>query len=134
MAIQRSDAVRNAMLDAIGTAIGTSPRIDIRSGVPPVSTSAPDRGALLARFALGVDWIAAASSGSASLASLPISTEALASGIAGHYRITNAAGTTVHMQGTASSAAGADLVLSNSNIVTGMTVRIVTWSITDSNG
>ena len=39
MAVQLSVAVRNAMLDAIETAIGTSAVLKIRTGAPPASVA-----------------------------------------------------------------------------------------------
>ncbi len=64
MALQLSAAVRNAMLDAIETTIGTSAVMKIRTGAPPASVATADSGTVLATLTLPSDWMAAASSGS----------------------------------------------------------------------
>ena len=47
MALQFSDAVRNAILNAIETTIGTSARVKIRSGAAPANVAAADSGTVL---------------------------------------------------------------------------------------
>jgi hypothetical protein len=64
MALQLSVAVRNAMLDAIETTIGTSAVLKIRTGAAPASVATADSGTVLASLTLPSDWLAAASSGS----------------------------------------------------------------------
>ena len=64
MALQLSAAVRNAMLDAIETTIGTSAVLKIRTGAAPASVATADSGTVLATLTLPSDWMAAASSGS----------------------------------------------------------------------
>jgi hypothetical protein len=48
MALQLSVAVRNAMLDAIESTIGTSAVLKIRTGAPPASVATADSGTVLA--------------------------------------------------------------------------------------
>lgn len=93
-----SVACRNAMLNAIVATIGASPVIQIRTGSAPTVES-EDTGSLLASFALGSTWAAAAQSGSVQLTGLPITTQALASGTASHFRLKASNGTT-HASGT----------------------------------
>jgi hypothetical protein len=59
MALQLSVAVRNAMLDAIETAIGTSAVLKIRTGAAPASVATADSGTVLATLTLPSDWLAA---------------------------------------------------------------------------
>ena len=68
MAIQLSVAVRNARLDAIETAIGTSAVLKIRSGAAPANCAAADAGTVLGSITCPVDWAGAAGSGAKSLA------------------------------------------------------------------
>jgi hypothetical protein len=64
MALQFSDTVRNARLDAIETAIGVSAVLKIRTGAAPANCAAADTGTVLATLSLPSDWMAAASGGS----------------------------------------------------------------------
>jgi hypothetical protein len=131
MAIQFSTAVRNARLDQVETTIGTSPKLQIRTGAPPADCSAADSGTLLVEITLPSDWMAAASSGSKSKLGTWSAT-ASASGTAGHFRIKDSAGTTCHMQGTVATS-GADLNLDNTSINSGQTVTVNTFTLTDAN-
>ncbi len=56
MALQFSAAVRNALLDAIETAVGTSAVLKIRSGAAPASVATADSGTVLATLNLPWDW------------------------------------------------------------------------------
>lgn len=67
MPFQFSTAARNASLDAIETAIGTSPILRIRSGAAPANCAAARTGTVLATMNLPADWLAAAASGSKGL-------------------------------------------------------------------
>ena len=66
MAMQFSTTVRNARLDAIETAVGTSAVLKIRTGSAPANCATADSGSVLATLNLPSDWLAAASSGSKS--------------------------------------------------------------------
>lgn len=101
MALQLSVAVRNALLDAIETAAGASPTLEIRSGAPPANAAAADTGTLLASMALPADWMAAAASGAKALLGTWQDASADATGTAGHFRIKQ--GVTTHLQGTVGS-------------------------------
>ena len=67
MAFQFSTGARNASLDAIETAIGTSAILRIRSGTVPANCGTADSGTVLATMNLPTDWMAAASGGSKGL-------------------------------------------------------------------
>ncbi|TXH47565.1 MAG: hypothetical protein E6Q97_26915 [Desulfurellales bacterium] len=132
MAIQLSTSVRNGMLDAIETAIGTSAVVKIRTGAQPADCATADSGTVLVSYTLGSDWAAAASSGSKSFSSTPISGTASATGTAAHYRVYASDGTTCHMQGTVATSGG-DMTIDNTSITSGQSVNITSWSITGSN-
>ena len=124
MAIQYSDAVENASLDARETAIGASPTLEIRTGAAPANCAAADTGTLLATIALPADWMAAATARSKVKAGT-WSVAATGAGIAGHFRIKS--GATCHIQGPCTQgtvAVSGQLVLVNTNIAATQVVTI----------
>lgn len=132
MTVQRSTAVRNARLDAIETTIGTSAKVQIRTGAQPANCAAAASGTLLVEFALGSDWAAAASGGSKAFNSTPVIGTASGTGTAGHYRIVDSAGTTCHEQGSVTSTGGGgDVIIDNTSITSGQTVNITGWTVTE---
>jgi len=133
MGVQFSVAVRNARLDAIETAIGTSAKIEIRSGTQPSSCAASNTGSALVAYTLASDWASAAASGSKSFSGTPISGTASAGGTAGHFRVyTN--GNTCAWQGSiTATGGGGDMTVDNTSIASGQTVSITSWSVTDGN-
>lgn len=98
MGLQYSDTVRNAKLDAVETAIGTAPLLEIRTGPPPANCAAADIGTELVEMTLPSDWMAAAASASKAKAGTWSGT-AVAAGNAGHFRIKHSSGSPVHAQG-----------------------------------
>lgn len=100
MALQKSDAVRNAQLDAIETAIGASAVLKIRTGAAPATVATADSGTVLATLTLPSDWMAAASGGSKAKSGTWQDASADATGTAAHWRIYASDGTTAHLQGT----------------------------------
>ena len=84
MAIQLSTTVRNARLDAIETAVGTSAVLKIRTGAAPANVGTADSGTVLATVNLPSDWMAAASGGSKSLSGTWQDAAADAAGTAAH--------------------------------------------------
>lgn len=131
MAIQFSVTARNDRLNAIETAIGTSPTLEIRTGAAPANCAAADSGSVLATFTLPSDWLAAAASGAKAIAGGPWQdTSADATGTAAHFRVK--AGATCHLQGTVGQGSG-DLSLDNTSIVSGQTVSITAFTLTDGN-
>lgn len=132
MTIQLSTAVRNAMLDAIETAIGVSAILRVFTGAPPASCAVADSGVKLLEYALASDWAAAAAGGSKSLNGLPLSVNGLATGTAGYFRFEDSTGTTCHMQGTiTATGGGGDATMDNTSVVLGQAVQIPTWSWTE---
>ncbi|MEC7400144.1 MAG: hypothetical protein VYD00_09030, partial [Pseudomonadota bacterium] len=100
MAFQFSTTARNALLDAIETAIGAGAVLKIRSGAVPASVGTADSGTVLATLNLPSDWLANASGGSKAKSGTWEDTSADAAGTAGHFRIYASDGTTAHIQGT----------------------------------
>jgi hypothetical protein len=132
MAVQHSVAVRNARLDAIETAIGTSPTLELRSGAQPASCAAADSGTVLATIALPSDWAAAASAGSKVLSGTWQDLTADATGTFGHYRLKQ--GATCHEQGSVSGpGGGGDIVMDSATVTAGQQVSITTFTKTEGN-
>lgn len=129
MAIQYSDAVRNAQNDAWESTIGTAPTLEIRTGAQPANCAAADSGSLLATITLPSDWMGA-SSGGTKTKSGSWTVAASGTGTAGHYRIKQ--GATCHEQGSIGLGSG-DLSLDNTSITSGQNVTISTFSRTQGN-
>ena len=129
MAFQFSVAARNAAIDAIETAIGAAPTLEIRSGTIPANAATTDSGTLLASMTLPSDWMSAASNGSKSLLGTWSDTSADAAGTASYFRIKS--GATCHIQGTVSATGGGgDMTLDNTNIAAGQQISITAFTLT----
>lgn len=134
MAVQLSATVRNGMLDAIGTTIGVSAVLKIRTGAQPADVATADSGTVLATLSLPSDWMAAASSGSKAKSGTWQDASADATGTAAHFRIYASDGTTAHMQGTVTATGGGgDLTLDNTSIASGQSVTITSFTLTAAN-
>ena len=134
MAIQFSAAVRNARLDAIETAVGTSAVLKIRTGSAPANVATADSGTVLATLNLPSDWMSAASAGAKALTGTWQDSSADATGTAGHFRVYASDGTTAHIQGTVTATGGGgDLTLDSTSITSGQSVTITSFTFTDGN-
>lgn len=134
MALQLSTTVRNARLDAIETAIGTTPMMRIRSGAAPANCGTADSGTVLATLTLPSDWLAAAASGSKAKSGTWEDTSADATGTAGHFRIYDSAGTTCHIQGTVTATGGGgDLTVDSVSFTATQSFTITAFVLTDGN-
>lgn len=134
MALQYSVSVRNAQLDALETAVGTSAILRIRSGSVPASCATADSGTVLATINLPSDWMAAASSGSKAKSGTWEDTSADATGTAAHWRLYASDGTTCHAQGTiTATGGGGDMTLDNTSINSGQTVTVTSFMISAGN-
>lgn len=133
MAIQLSDAVRNARLDVIESTIGAATaRLKIRTLAQPANCAAADVGVVLADMTLTADWMATATGGTKAKAGTWQDASADAAGTAAHFRLYDSAGTVCGMQGSVGQGTG-DLSLDNSNIAAGQQVTINTFTLTDGN-
>ena len=131
MTIQLSGDVRDDKANQFEASIGTSPRLEIRSGPPPANPAASDSGVLLAEITLPSDWLNPASGGNGQISGLGLPWEQstpAAAGTAGHFRLKSSGGT-CHMQGTAGTSG--DLVLSSDDIVLGEPVRVTAFQLTE---
>jgi hypothetical protein len=128
MAFQFSTAARNASLDAIETAIGASPTLELRSGAAPANCAAADTGTLLASMALPADWSAAASGGAKNLLGTWQDLAADAAGTVGHFRLKQ--GATCHIQGSVTaSGGGGDMTIDNNVLAVGQQVTVISFTI-----
>lgn len=134
MSVQFSTTVRNAMLDAIETAIGTSAVLKIRTGAQPADCATADSGTVLATCSLPSDYLAAASSGSKAKSGTWEDASADATGTAAHWRLYASDGTTCHGQGTVTATGGGgDLTVDNTSFASGQAFTITSWSFTAGN-
>lgn len=134
MSLQYSVTVRNAQLDALETAIGTSAVLKIRTGSVPANCAAADSGTVLATCSLPSDWMAAASSGSKAKSGTWEDTSADATGTAAHFRLYASDGTTCHAQGTVTATGGGgDLTVDNTSFASGQAFTITGFTITAGN-
>jgi hypothetical protein len=134
MSFQFSPAARNAALDAIEAAVGTSPKLQLRSGALPASTATTDAGNLLVEIALPSDWLETAATGVKTIKGTWTGTGTASPGggtNAGHFRIKNTAGTITHLQGTITiTGGGGDMELDNPNIAQNQSVTVTTFTLT----
>lgn len=132
MTLQFSAAVRNARLDAVETAVGASPSLELRTGAPPANCAAADSGTVVATLALPADWLAGAAAGVKALAGSWQDLSADNPGTVGHFRIK--AGATTHLQGTVTATGGGgDMTLDNNVLAQGQQVNITSFNITEGN-
>ncbi len=134
MSIQFSVAVRNAELDAIETAIGTSAVLKIRTGAQPATCATADAGTVLATLSLPVNWLADATSGAKGILGTWEDTSADAPGTAAHFRIYASDGTTCGIQGTVTATGGGgNLTLDNVVIALAQDVTVTAFTLTGGN-
>jgi hypothetical protein len=133
VSLQYSMTVRNAKLDAVETAVGSSAVLKIRTGPPPANVAAADSGSVLATVSLPADWMDAASGGTKSKAGTWEDTSADADGTAAHFRIYASDGVTAHIQGTVGTS-GADMIVNTVSFNTGQAFTVDTFAIADNNG
>jgi hypothetical protein len=135
MAIQLSEAVRNARLDAIETTVGASAVLKLRTGAQPANVAAADSGTVVATLALPADWMAAAAAGTKAKSGTWEDPTADNAGTVAHYRIYASDGVTAHVQGSVTiTGGGGDMELDNNVVAAGQKVTITGYSLTDANG
>jgi len=134
MALQLSVAVRNARLDAIETATGTSAILKIRSGTVPATCATADAGTALATCSLVSDYMSAASAGSKAKLGTWEDTSADATGTAAHFRLYASDGSTCHAQGTVTvTGGGGDMTVDNTSFVATQAFTVTAFTLTDGN-
>jgi hypothetical protein len=136
MTIKYTSAIRNAMLDTITSAAGGSALLRIYDntapGRPANANTAVTTQVKLAELTCNATFAAAASGGVLTLNAIT-GANALASGTASWFRITNSAGTVVILDGDISTTLS-DLNLSTTTIVSGQPISITSFTITEGNG
>lgn len=134
MSLQLSVAVRNAILDAFETQIGTSAVLKIRTGSVPATCATADSGTVLASITCPSDWMSAASSGSKAKTGTWQDASADNTGTAAHWRLYASDGTTCGAQGTVTATGGGgDMTLDSTSITSGQVVTISTFTLTAAN-
>lgn len=134
MTLQYSVTVRNAKLDAVETAIGTSAVLKIRTGAPPADCATADSGTVLATLSLPSDWMAAASSGTKAKSGTWQDSSADNTGTAAHFRLYASDGTTVHAQGTVTATGGGgDMTVDSTSFTSGQSFTVTTFTLTAGN-
>jgi hypothetical protein len=134
MTLQLSTTVRNAQLDAIETAIGTSAILKIRTGAPPATCATADSGTVLATCNLPSDYLAAASGGTKAKSGTWEDLSADATGTAGHWRLYASDGVTCHAQGTVTATGGGgDMTVDNTVFAVAQAFTITGFTLTAGN-
>lgn len=127
MSFQYSTTVRNAKLDAVETAIGTAAILKVFSGAEPANCAAADPAGLLCTISLPADWMNDAATAQKTLNGV-WSAAASASGTAASWRIYDSGLVACHIQGNVS-----DMTFSNTNIASGQTVTVTSFTLTAGN-
>lgn len=131
MALAYSTTLRNAMLDAITTAAGTSALLRIYDGTRPATGGTATT--LLAELTCGAGAFAAAASGGVlTLNSITQDSSANATGTATWFRIVKSDGTTHVLDGNVGTS-GSDLNLTTTSIVSTQPVSVTSFTITEGN-
>lgn len=132
--MQHSVAVRNAMVNARESTIGTAPILRFYTGSAPANCAAANSGTLVAEMTLPSDWTGAASSGASAKSGTWEDASANADGTIGHYRLFASDGTTCHEQGTVTATGGGgDITVDNPAVVTGQKVTVTSYTYTMGN-
>src|SRR4051812_23778521 len=129
MALAYSTTVRNAMLDAITTAIGTSGLLRIYDGSRPASGGTATT--KLAELALTATAAPGASSGVLTFSTITADSSADASGTATWFRVVTSGGAFV-IDGNVGSS-GSDLNLVTTTIVATQPVSVSSFIVTEGN-
>lgn len=134
MALQLAVSVRNAMLDAIETDTGTSPRLKIKSGAAPADCAAADSGTVLADITCPSDFMAAAGSGAKAKSGTWQDTSADATGTAAHFRLYKSDGTTCQAQGTVTvTGGGGDMTVDSVSFTAAQQFTVTGFTLTAGN-
>ena len=129
MALKISDDLANAMLDAMETLIGTAAKFQVWSGTVPTDESAAPGGTKLVEMTLPSDWLANANAGVKSKAGTWSGT-GLAAGTATFFRLCTSAGTSKFQGSLTATGGGGDATIDNTNIASGQTVTVTSFSVT----
>lgn len=129
MALAFSTAARNAMLDAITTAVGNSALLRFYDGSRPATGGTATT--LLAELTCNATFAPSASGGVLTLNAITSDTSANATGTATWFRIVTSGGTFV-IDGNVGTS-GSDLNMNTTSFVSGATVAVSSFTITAGN-
>lgn len=132
MALSYSTAIRNAQLDAITTAVGTTAKLRIYSGTRPANVAASITGTLLAELTCNATFAPSASGGVLTLNSITSDSSADNTGTATHFRLWNSAASTAMIDGDVGTS-GSDLNLNSTSLTSGGSVAVTSFTITAGN-
>ena len=89
MTIRRTDAVRNALMDALDTQRGANAQVQVRSGT---NAGTGGQGVLLAQLTgNAAGWAGASAAGVLTSSAITADSSADATGVAGHYQLNTSA-------------------------------------------
>lgn len=125
--------VRNALLDAIETAIGAAAIVKLRTGASPADADSASTGTVIATMNLPADWMANAASGSKSLLGTWQDTSADAAGTVGHFEICKSDGTPAIRGSVTLAGGGGDITLDAVTINLGQSITITSFNLTAPN-
>ena len=128
MTLQADSTTRNSWLTTLNTNVGINALLDIYTGAQEANCGAAPTGTLLATLTCNVGAFGDVAAGVLTARAITAAT-AGATGAAGHFRLRDSGGATVHLQGTVAVAA-ADLNITNTSIAIGDTVNVSSWTIT----
>ena len=126
MAIQLGTTLRNNMIGQYESTVGTTAKIQIRTGAQPADCQTATSGTLLATLTLPSDWFGNASGGTCTMSGTWNGTAA-AGGTAAHYRLYDNGLTVCSEQGSVGQGSG-DLSLDNTTIASGQTITVTQWT------
>lgn len=133
MTLKASTAVRDAMTTALITAFGNSGLLRLYSGTRPANPAAAITGTLLATLTMNAT-VGTSANGVFTANAITSDSAADATATATHFRLWKSDGTTACLDGDVGiGGSGADMILNTTNIVTGATVAITEFVLTDGN-
>jgi hypothetical protein len=130
---QIATSVRDALMDAIETSVGTAPTLKIRTGAAPANPAAADSGTVLASPVLPSDWMAASSGGVKAMSGTWQDASADATGTAGHFRIYDSGGTCRIQGDVTATGGGGAMTLDNTSLAAGQNFSVTQFTLTAPN-
>jgi hypothetical protein len=123
----------SAMADAFD-ALFPAGKFRILTGSAPATADAAETGTLLAEFTLGNPTFGAAANGVLVLTGAPLTVAAVATGTAGYWRSTKAAGSGSPTAQGSIGTSGTDAIINSVSIVIGADVVLTSWGFTQPKG
>ena len=118
MAIRRTDALREDIMDAINTAFGASAQVQVRTGA---NSGTGGQGTLLAQLTVNASGWGSSSNCVLTSNAITADSSAAATGTAGHYQINTTAGVFLE---SGLIDGGDGVTIDNASIVAGQTVQM----------